>query len=103
MGWGGIYLRQFSLLRVGVWEYLLGKRILFKLVSQHVDERGRFLKVKCEMFGERYTVINIYKPPISGLIILGVTGIIYSASMIAQVKTEKVIMLLLHVKKLPGT
>lgn len=46
---------------------LINKRIPFKLVSLHADIYGRFLIIKCEMFGELYTLTNIYEPPISDM------------------------------------
>ena len=46
---------------------LINKRIPFKLISQHKDIHGRYLIVKCEMFGERYTLINVYNPPNSDM------------------------------------
>ena len=50
---------------------LINKRIPFKLISQHPDIHGRFLIVKCEMFGESYTLINVYNPPNSDMSFLG--------------------------------
>lgn len=46
---------------------LINKRIPFKLISQHPDSYGRFLIVKCEIFAERYTLINVYNPPNSDM------------------------------------
>lgn len=49
---------------------LINKRLPFKLISQHPDIYGRYLVVRCELFGETYTLVNIYKPPISDMSLL---------------------------------
>lgn len=41
---------------------LINKRLPFKLISQHSDKYGRFLVLRCELYGERYTLINIQTP-----------------------------------------
>lgn len=59
---------------------LINRRIPFKLISQHADDHGRFLIVKSEMFGELYTIINIYKPPNSDMSFLSKIQIILDSS-----------------------
>ena len=46
---------------------LINKRLPFKSLSQATDKYGRYLVLRCEILGELYTLINIYKPPISDL------------------------------------
>ena len=46
---------------------LINKRLPLKLISQHPDIYGRYLVVRCELFGEMYTLVNIYTPPISDM------------------------------------
>uniref|UniRef100_A0A6Q2XD22 Endonuclease/exonuclease/phosphatase domain-containing protein n=1 Tax=Esox lucius TaxID=8010 RepID=A0A6Q2XD22_ESOLU len=49
---------------------LINKIIPFKLVSQHSDPYGRYLIIKCELFGELYTLLSIYRPPASDMAFL---------------------------------
>ena len=37
------------------------------MISHHADDHGRFLIVKCQLFGELCKIINIYKPPYSDM------------------------------------
>lgn len=46
---------------------LINKRLPFKLISQHPHEYGRYLVIRCELYGEMYTLVDIYKPPISDM------------------------------------
>lgn len=39
---------------------LINKRLSFKLISRHPDKYGRYLVVRCELFGEIFTPINVY-------------------------------------------
>lgn len=49
---------------------LINKRIPFKLVSQYSDPYGRYLIIKCELFGENYTLLSIYRLPASNMAFL---------------------------------
>lgn len=49
---------------------LINKRLPFKLISQHSDKYGRYIVVRFKIYGEMYTLINIYKPPISDMTFL---------------------------------
>ncbi len=44
---------------------LISKNIPFNWISQYADLEGRFLVIKCDIFGNRYTLINVYFPPLS--------------------------------------
>lgn len=40
----------------------ISQNISFNLISQYADSESRFLIIKCDIFGDRYTLINIYVP-----------------------------------------
>ena len=42
---------------------LIGNNIPFKFISQSKDNYGRYLILKCELYGELCTIINLYRPP----------------------------------------
>ena len=49
---------------------LIRSRVPFKLISQKADIYGRYLVIKGEIFGDLYTLINVYRPPMSDMTFL---------------------------------
>lgn len=46
---------------------LISKNLPFTLISKQTDTEGRFLILNCEIFGEKYTLVNTYSPPLSNM------------------------------------
>lgn len=79
-------MNQLIHLKVGI---LISKSISFNLISKESDAEGRFLSVKCEIFGERHTLINIYSPPLSNMKYLSSIRIIFAGDLNKIKKTRQ--------------